>query len=142
MRVIKGSCHCGNIRYEVTWPFEGTEIPARACGCEFCTKHRGTYTSHPRATLKAVIGSEAPISRYTFATGTAEFLVCGRCGVVPFASSEIDGHLYAVVNVNTFDPGMEVTFSVEDTDFDGESTQERLARRKKSWIPTVSIEVR
>ncbi|MFV2073989.1 MAG: GFA family protein [Thermoanaerobaculales bacterium] len=139
MRVIKGACHCGSIRYEFTWPLAGSEIPVRACSCDFCTKHRGTYTSHPDAALDAVIADEALVSRYTFATGTADFYVCRRCGVVPFATSRIDDRLFAVVNVNTFDATDPVCFTSEVADFDGESAESRLARRKRTWIGRVTV---
>jgi hypothetical protein len=139
MRVINGSCHCGNIRYEFRWPLSGSEIPVRACSCDFCTKHRGTYTSHPDAALDVVIADEALVSKYSFATGTADFYVCRRCGVVPFAASRIDDRLFAVVNVNTFDATDPVCFTREVTDFDDESEESRLARRKMTWIPRVSV---
>jgi hypothetical protein len=139
MRTIKGACHCGNIRFEYEWPLPGAEIPVRACGCDFCTKHRGSYTSHPDAKLDAVITDEELISRYSFATGTAEFYVCSRCGVVPFVTSRIDDRLFAVVNLNSFDNSEPVTLSEAKTDFDGESVESRLERRKRTWIPNVSI---
>ena len=140
MLFIRGSCHCGNIRYVLRWPLDGNEIPVRACSCGFCTKHRGTYASHPDAELDVMVSGEAPVSRYAFASGTAEFFVCCRCGVVPFATSEIDNRLFAVVNVNTFEPDDPLIFIQEATNFDGESTEERLARRKRNWIAAVSIE--
>ena len=139
MQMIKGACHCGNIRFEFTWPLSGSEIPVRACSCDFCTKHRGTYTSHPEATLNAIISDEALISKYTFATGTAEFFVCSRCGVVPFATSRINDHLFAVVNVNTFENTDPLGFTQAISDFDGETLESRLARRKRTWIPNGSI---
>jgi len=142
MLVINGGCHCGTIRYDLTWPLPGPGIPARACSCEFCTKHRGTYTSHPEAKLEAVIADESMLSAYSFATGTAEFSVCRRCGVVPFVTSRIDGRLYAVVNVNTFENGGPLALTETVSDFDGESVEERLARRAGTWIPRVSIEYR
>ena len=141
MLVVKGGCHCGTIRYDFTWPLPGLEIPVRACGCEFCTKHRGTYTAHPEARIEAVIADESLLSTYRFATGTAEFLVCRRCGVVPFVTSLIDGRLYAVVNVNTFESDEPLTLTEKISDFDGETMEDRLARRTRTWIPQVSIEI-
>jgi len=140
MRTIRGSCHCGNISYEFQWPLEGDQIPVRACSCSFCTKHRGTYTSHPEARLEARVEDASALSRYTFATGTAEFFVCARCGVVPLVTSPIDGTLYAVVNVNTFEPVESLVFETAVADFDGEETEGRLARRKRTWIADVRID--
>jgi len=139
MEVIRGGCHCGVIRYELSWPLPMAEIPVRACGCSFCRKHDGTYTSHRDAVLMAVISNAAQVSDYTFGTGTAEFKVCSRCGVVPFVTSEILGTTYAVVNVNTFNNVDPARFERASTDFEGETLEDRLARRRRSWIPNVTI---
>ena len=100
--LIQGACHCSNIMFTLDWQPSPTEIPARACGCSFCTKHGGVWTSAPDGTLKIAVKQPALVSRYAFGTRTAEFHVCSRCGVVPVVTSEIAGRLYAVVNVNTF----------------------------------------
>ena len=136
---IEGKCHCGNITYGLRWPGEGTNIPVRACSCSFCTKHGGAYTSHRDAELAAVVHDEALVSRYMFGTGTAEFFLCSRCGVVPFVTSMIEDNLYAVVNVNSFEGIDPSCFSRAVTDFDGETTESRLDRRKRNWIPSVTI---
>ncbi|MGH8236071.1 MAG: GFA family protein, partial [Steroidobacteraceae bacterium] len=106
--LIDGSCHCGNISFALDWLPTPTEIPARACGCSFCTKHGGVWTSTPTGALKIKVKDPALVMRYAFGTRTAEFHVCSHCGVVPVVTSEIAGRLYAVVNVNTFD-GVEPT---------------------------------
>lgn len=139
MHIIKGGCHCGNLRYEFTWPRAGDSIPVRACSCGFCTKHHGVYTSHPEAKLAARIQDVTRVSRYRFATNTADFFVCRRCGVVPFVTSEIEGELFAVVNVNTFDAVDPTVFESSVTNFDGELREDRLARRTRTWIRNVTI---
>lgn len=139
MRHIKGGCHCGNIRFQFFWPLGGAEIPVRACSCSFCTKHRGTYTSHPEAQLSVEIADESRINKYVFGTKTAEFHVCTRCGVMPFVTSKIGGREYAVVNANTFNDVDPSTLTSSVSHFAGETTTERLERRKRIWIPNVSI---
>ncbi len=136
---IKGKCHCGNITYVLHWPGAGTDIPVRACSCTFCTKHGGVYTSHGDAELAAVVHDAGLVSHYRFGTETAEFYLCSRCGVVPFVTSTIVDHLYAVVNVNSFEGIDPSSFSRAVTDFDGETTESRLDRRKRNWIPSVTI---
>ncbi len=136
---IEGKCHCGNITYVLHWPGAGTDIPVRACSCTFCTKHGGVYTSHHDAELAAMILDEDLVSRYRFGTETAEFYLCSRCGVVPFVTSAIEDNLYAVVNVNSFEGIDPSCFSRAVTDFDGETTESRFDRRKRNWIPTVTI---
>jgi hypothetical protein len=133
---IDGRCHCGNICFTLDWPSDG-DIPARACGCTFCTKHGGVWTSHPRAKLEVTITDAALVSRYGFGTHTADFHVCARCGVVPLVTSEIDGKTYAVVNVNTFEDVDASRLKRAGADFEGEETDVRLARRVRNWIADV-----
>jgi len=136
---IEGKCHCGNLRYVLEWPGEETAITIRACSCTFCTKHGGSWTSHRDAALRAEVREASLVSRYRFGTGTADFYVCSRCGVVPFVTSAIEGHLYAVVNVNTFEGINPSSLARTATNFDGEGTGERLERRKRNWIGTVQL---
>ena len=136
---IEGRCHCGNIDYRLNWPGDGTEIPVRACDCTFCTKHAGAWTSHRDSDLVATVRDESAISKYRFGTESADFYVCSRCGVVPFVISEIENHLYAVVNTNTFERINPSSFVRTATNFDGEDAGGRLERRKRNWIRTVRI---
>ena len=89
--------------------------------------------------LIAEVHDASGVSKYRFGTSTADFYVCSRCGVVPFVTSAIDDHLYAVVNVNTFDGINLSSLARTATNFDGEGTDERLERRKRNWIPNVRI---
>src|SRR5438132_12453520 len=101
--LIRGKCHCGNIAFTLAWEPDPVEIPARACTCTFCVKHGGVWTSKPDGTLEVVVKDPALVSKYVFGTKTEEFHTCARCGVVPVVTSRIDGGLYAVVILNTFD---------------------------------------
>jgi hypothetical protein len=136
---IRGSCHCGNVRFELTWPDDAATIPARRCGCTFCRKHGGVWTSNPAGVLSVRIARPAQVSRYEFGTGTAEFVVCAGCGVVPLVTSSIDERRYAVVNVNTFDGIDPARITIAPASFDGEEVGDRLARRQRSWIPDVRV---
>jgi hypothetical protein len=91
--------------------------------------------------MAAVLDDESFVSRYRFGTATADFYVCSRCGAVPFVISEIDDHLYAVVNVNTFEDVDVSSLVRSSTNFDGEEAGDRLERRKRNWIPHVRISV-
>ncbi len=126
---IQGACHCGNIRFDLQWPSSAAEIGARQCGCSFCQKHGGAWTSHPDATLVVKIGDPAGLSKYRFGTETADFYVCSICGIVPFVIGDIDSERYAVVNVNTFCASDDYSISTTPSNFDGEDTGKRLERR-------------
>src|SRR3954462_13569613 len=100
--LIRGSCHCGNIAFTLTWEPDPIEIPARACDCSFCTKHGGVWTSNPGGAITVSVEQRWLVSRYSFGTGTAVFHICSRCGIVPVVTSDIDHQRYAVLNVNVF----------------------------------------
>jgi len=139
--LIHGSCHCGNVSFHLAWEPDPAEIPARACGCTFCVKHGGVWTSNAAGKLHVTVKDAARVSKYAFGTHTADFHVCSACGVVPLVTSRIDGHEYAVVSVNAFDgvdPGLLRRAPVS---FDGEDGPARLARRKRGWIGDVRWEV-
>jgi hypothetical protein len=134
---IQGKCHCGNISFSLAWDPDPVEIPARACGCSFCVKHGGVWTSNPGAALEVVVKEPRLVSRYAFGTQTAEFHVCARCGIVPVVTSRIDERLYALVSVNAFEGVDPALLRRAPANFDGEGTDSRLARRQRNWIGKV-----
>jgi hypothetical protein len=135
--LIHGSCHCGNISFELTWVPDPTEIPARACGCSFCTKHGGVWTSNPDSSLRVIVKQPSLVSKYSFGTGTALFHLCTRCGVAPVVTSQIDHRVYAVVSVNAFDNVKRSVLRHTAASFEGESVEDRLTRRKRNWVAAV-----
>jgi hypothetical protein len=135
MRQIHGSCHCGNIRFVLDWPDPGPHIPVRVCGCSFCRKHGGVWTSAPRGSFRLQVADEASVRRYRFGTESADFHVCTGCGAVPIVTCEVDGARYAVVNANAFDNVDPSELARAPADFEGESIETRLARRKRHWTP-------
>src|SRR5215510_10445984 len=136
---IAGSCHCGNISFSLDWPEDAAEIPARSCGCTFCVKHGGVWTSHPRATLRARMSDAGMVARYAFGTETANFLVCTHCGVAPLVTSQIEGVTFAVVNVNSFDNFDRARIRSQPASFEGEDAASRLERRRRNWIGQVIL---
>jgi hypothetical protein len=138
--LILGSCHCGNISFELTWEPEPREIAARACDCTFCTKHGGVWTSNPAGSLTVLVRQRALVSKYSFGTATAVFHVCARCGVTPVVTSVIDDHLYAVVSVNAFTNVEPSLLRRSSACFGAEGLESRLARRQRNWIAAVRFE--
>jgi hypothetical protein len=135
--LLRGRCHCENISFDLIWMPEPSEIPARACSCSFCIKHGAVWTSCPGGSLSVNVKHAALVSKYAFGTKTANFHTCTVCGVAPVAISQIDGGLYAVINVNTFDGVPSSLLRRASTNFDSEDETSRLARRKRNWTPNV-----
>jgi hypothetical protein len=138
-RRIHASCHCGIIGVTFDWPGSGPTIPVRACGCALCKKHGAVWTSHPNGRFYLHIADNSKVTRYRFGTKTADFHMCLTCGVVPVATCMIEGTRYAVVNVNTFDNVDRSQLVETATDFEGETTESRLARRRRNWTPEAAV---
>jgi hypothetical protein len=56
---------------------------------------------------------------------------------VPVVTSRIDGRVYAVVSVNTFEGVEPSLLRRTPATFEGEDQEARLARRKRNWIANV-----
>jgi len=137
--LITGSCHCDNIRFTLDWLPDPSEIPARECGCSFCVKHGGVWTSCPAGKLRVTMRRREKVVPYVFGTRTAEFHVCTDCGVVPVVTSRIADRLYAVVSSNAFDNVDPKLLRRLPASFDGESEGDRLGRRQRNWIGSVEF---
>ena len=137
---IRASCHCGNIQVTFERPDTGPTIPVRACGCGFCTKHRGIWTSHPGGRFRLRIADLSRSRLHQFGTRTADFHICTTCGVVPIVTCTIEGARFAVINANTFDDVARSQLAEAPADFEGETTEDRLARRRRNWTPEASEE--
>jgi hypothetical protein len=59
--MVKGSCYCGRVTYEVTGPFNAM----MSCHCSMCRKHHGapfaTYVSAPLRNFRWLSGEDAQI---------------------------------------------------------------------------------
>ncbi|HEX3350555.1 MAG TPA: hypothetical protein VHS58_20895 [Acetobacteraceae bacterium] len=133
MNSYQGSCHCGAIRVTLRSRKTAAELGARSCQCSFCRSHGASWTSDPAGALDVVIAGN--VSRYRLGTGTAEFLVCTVCGVVPAVTWESEGRLLSVVRVDCLRERDELLAHATDADFDGEVLAQRLARRSRNWTP-------
>lgn len=137
--IYEGSCHCGALSYRLDWPDSAGRLPARRCTCAYCTRFNAAWTSHPEAGLE-LVGSEPGVaSRYRFGTETADFLFCARCGVTVAAVGAAPRGPIAIINVNTLDRREELDFDRSDSDFEGETRDQRLARRAERWIGRVVL---
>ena len=137
--LIHGACHCGNIRFALTWLPAPVTIQARACGCSFFLS--GVWTSCAGGALRVTVRDAALVQRYAFGTRTADFLICRACGVVPLVTSDIAGRRYAVVNVNTFEEFDRALLPPGTGELRGGAhRKERLARRQRHWIADIRFD--
>ena len=131
----RGGCHCRNLRLSLRLSQAPSETPLRACGCSFCRAHSTRTTSDPNGSVEIRAADWSLVERYRFGTGTAEFLICRRCGVYVGAVSETASGGRAVINTNCLDDRAAFTQQPKPVDHDGEATPDRLARRAANWTP-------
>ncbi len=99
----KGSCHCGNIAFEV----EGELTQVMDCNCSICSRKGSLLWFVPRQQLR-LLTPEENLSTYTFNKHTIKHRFCSKCGIHPFGEG-IDpaGSQMAAINVRC----------LEDVDF-------------------------
>jgi len=103
--MLRGSCLCGAVAYEVTAPLD----EMHHCHCSRCRKHHGaafsTYARAPRAAFRFTRGADAvrtwrsspPVAR-TF---------CGACGAnLQYLHDDLPDVLWIAVGSLDDEPGM------------------------------------
>lgn len=85
------------------------------------------------------IKNNGQVSRYRFATATADFCFCTVCGVLTHLTCEIDDVLQGLVNLNTLDNRPAEFAGAPVMSYEGEDYQARMQRRKDNWIARVTV---
>lgn len=135
MEHLIGHCHCGNLALE----FEAipvAQLQLRADQCSFCRKHGARTASDASGQVRISVRDAGQVIRYRFGLGTADFVICRRCGIYLGAVLSADeGSAYATVSVNCFDRVTELTQAVAPVSYEAESASERIARRRARLPP-------
>jgi hypothetical protein len=132
-----GGCHCGNLRVQLRLTQAPGDVRLRSCGCSFCRAHNTCTTSDPKGAVDIRADDWSLVEFYRFGTGTAEFVICKRCGVYIGAVGDSGAGMRAVINTNCLDDRAAFTTAPNPTDHDGEVLQDRLARRAANWTPAI-----
>ena len=91
----EGSCHCGNIAFEVEGDFTG----AMECNCSLCRRRGGLLAFVPRDKLTLKTPADN-LSTYTFNHHVIHHHFCATCGIAPFGEGVApDGAPMASVNL-------------------------------------------
>jgi hypothetical protein len=100
-KLYKGSCHCGEVRFEAHIDLSaGTS----RCNCSYCAKTRWWG-----ATLKPdafrLLTDENALKDYRFSTRQGRHLFCNRCGIHAFGRGDVPeiGGAFVSVNVACLD---------------------------------------
>ncbi len=90
-----GSCHCGNIAFEV----EGTIDSGLACNCSICSRRASLLWFVPRASLRLKT-PEAAAGTYLFNKHVIKHRFCATCGIHAFGEgTDPKGNAVAAVNL-------------------------------------------
>jgi hypothetical protein len=138
MHELGGSCHCGNVEFTLVTNKEVDSFVPRRCSCSMCRRHGASYISDPKARLVLRYRDRSQLSLYRVGHRTAQWVICSRCGALTVVLCEIEGQLRAVVRVQSM---VEHSFPQPEVvmNFESESVQERLQRRAKTWIGSVTV---
>ncbi len=79
--------------------------------------------------------SQAPLTRYRFGHKTADFLICSACGTYVGTTMESPRGTIGVINVVGMQIGDLRNLPVTLTSLEGETPDERMARRISRWTP-------
>lgn len=132
----EGGCHCGAIAisYDSAVAPEDTEV--RACLCSFCRRHGSRAVSDPAGRLTVAVKDPQVVQRYRFGLATADYYLCGRCGVYAAAVLEEAGALYGIAIVNALDDAAAFSQAPKPADYSAEDETARRRRRRDRWTPT------
>jgi len=110
-----GSCHCGNIRFEVEGEIKG----AMACNCSLCSRKGSLLWFVPRSAFR-LLTPEANAATYSFNQHVIKHRFCTTCGIHPFAYGvDPKGNEMAAVNIRCLE-GIDLA-AVPVKAFDGQA---------------------
>lgn len=98
-RILKGSCHCGQTRYEVSVDLS----KVISCNCSICKKHGFLWTFVGGDQFR-LLTDERNLTSYKFNKHVINHLFCRVCGVEAFArGKKPDGSTTIAINVRALD---------------------------------------
>lgn len=115
-KTYTGSCHCGDVRYEVT-----TDLSrVISCNCSMCGR-AGTLLSFVPASQFKLLQGQDSLTDYRFNKHAISHVFCKRCGIKSFAMGKMPktGDEMRAINVRCLE-GVDID-SLSVTKVDGKS---------------------
>lgn len=95
MTTHQGSCHCGQVAFEVDGDIDG----GLSCNCSICQRKGSLLWFVPRANLRITQGEDA-LANYTFNRHVIQHRFCPTCGIHPFGEgTDPKGNAMAAINL-------------------------------------------
>jgi hypothetical protein len=132
---FSGGCHCGALGFSYQTALAVAEWSVRACQCRFCRAHGALTTSDSAGHLAFNVKQVEWLQRYRFGLKTADFLLCGRCGVYLGAQIETTRGTFGIINALTIAPVLAELPAAAPADYGSESSSDRINRRERRWTP-------
>lgn len=112
MQTHKGSCHCGEVKYEIQADIK----VAMECNCSICSM-KGTMLSFVTPDQFKLLSGENSLTNYKFHRKVNHHTFCKHCGVTPFLSvQDPKGRELKAINVRTLE-GLELkTLEIKQVD--------------------------
>jgi hypothetical protein len=133
--IYRGACHCGVVSAE----YETDQaVRLRADGCSFCSARGVKSASDPEGRL--ALTASKRLTRYRFGHKTADYLICPDCGAYVATYMESPRGPIGVINVVGLNIRDLKNLPVTLTSLEGESVDERIARRVSRWTPLTLTE--
>lgn len=94
-QTFHGSCHCGDVRYQVTLALDG----AVSCNCSICSRTGTLLAFAPASQFELLSGADS-LTDYQFGGKRIHHLFCRRCGIRAFCRATArDGSPTVAINV-------------------------------------------
>lgn len=135
----EGRCHCGAIGFVYRTALAPGEWTIRACQCGFCRAHASLSTSDPTGSLEFVERTRGAMHKYRFGQRTADFLLCGNCGVYIGAAMPSGNRHFGIINARVLHSLTESLPEATAMNYENEAPAERMARREKQWTPIAGV---
>jgi hypothetical protein len=113
-------------------------VRLRQDGCSFCSSRGVKSASDPEGSLR--LTSSVRLNRYRFGHKTADFLICPVCGTYVATSMDSPRGPIGVINVIGLNIAELKNLPATLTSLEGESVEERIARRISRWTPLTLTE--
>ncbi|KAF8424214.1 Mss4-like protein [Tirmania nivea] len=102
-----GSCHCGQVKYQVDLPPDPTTWELTRCNCTICHK-KGYLSMYPKDVKTFTLVSPASmeeVGNYKFGSLSLNHQFCKNCGTNVFGHGWIDatGRDHLIINAYTLD---------------------------------------
>lgn len=115
MTTYTGSCHCGQVAFEV----EGTIDGALSCNCSMCSRKGALLWFVPRASLRLTTPEDAAAT-YLINRHIIRHRFCPTCGIHPYGEGvDPKGNAMAAVNLRCVE-GLDLE-AIPVRHFDGRS---------------------